>query len=220
MKTRKRSSPEPESKQEKDQVPSLNQNQDDGDGVGPSTEDQNEIATILSNSIAKYSVVTKSPTLRKLEELCKERNFKMSGKKDELKARLGLGLPSSHIQSQTTISIKTKGAKPKISEGTVVQNSAEPGKLQPPETQHRLPSLKVTLRLKGLRPASVPEPVNVYEKEDDFVHEADDEDEHFLHTRHRPRPGATISPQNTSHREEDKLQKFQEMVEIIGQSLL
>ena len=69
-------------------------------------------------------MVTKSPTLRKLQELCKEQNIKVSGRKDELKARLGLGLPSSHIQSQTTRS-KTKTAKPKISEGTDVQNSAE-----------------------------------------------------------------------------------------------
>ena len=123
----------PPSKHGQDQVQSLNQNQDGGDDACPSieSEDQNEIATILSNSIAKYSMVTKSPTLRKLQELCKERNIKVSGRKDESKARLGLGLPSSHIQSQTTKS-KTKTAKPKISEGTVIQNSAGPGK--PPET--------------------------------------------------------------------------------------
>ena len=143
----------------------------------------------------------------------------MSERYDELKARLGLGLLSSHIQLQTTRS-KTKIMKPKIGEGTVVQNSAEPGK--PPETQNRLPCLKVTLPLKGPRPVSVPEPVNIYQKEDEYVYEADitkndlilnstpenrllhsrieyDEDEHFLHKRHRPRPGATISPQNTSH---------------------
>ena len=60
------------SKQENDQVLSLNQNQDGGDGTFSSTEDQNEIVTILSNSIGKYSVVMKSPTLRKLQELCKE----------------------------------------------------------------------------------------------------------------------------------------------------
>ena len=138
---KRKSSP---SKQEQDQVHSLDQNQDGDDGARPSTEseNQNEIATILSNSIGKYSVVTKSPTLRKLQELCKERNIRVSGRKDELKARLGLGLLSSHIQSQTTRS-KTKIAKRKISEGTIVQNSAEPKK--PPETQNRLPSLKVTL---------------------------------------------------------------------------
>ena len=155
----------------------------------------------------------KSPTLRKLQELWKERNIKVSGRKDELKAHLGLGLPSLHIQSQTT-RLKTKIAKPKISEGTVVQNSAQPGK--PPETQNRLPSLKVPLPLKEPRPASVPEPVNIYEKENDCVYEADDEDEHFLHKRHRP--SATISAQNTSHGQEDKqLQRLQEMIKIIGQ---
>ena len=53
----------PPSKREKDQVPSLNQNQDGGDGARPSkeSEDQNEIATILSNSIAKYKVVITNP---------------------------------------------------------------------------------------------------------------------------------------------------------------
>ena len=158
----------PPSKQENDQVLSLNQNQDGGDGTLSSTEDQNEIATILSNSIAKYSVVLKSPTLRKLQELCKERNIKVSGRKDELKARLGLDLPPSHTESQTT-RLKTKGAKPKISEGTVVQKSTEPGKLQPSGTQNSLPSLKVTLPLKGLRPATVPKPANIYEKGEDNV---------------------------------------------------
>ena len=182
----------PSSKHEQDQVQSLNQNQDGGNGTHPSieSEDQNEIATILRNSIAKYSMVMKSPTLRKLQELCKERNIKVSGRKDELKTRLGLGLPSSHIKSQTT-RLKTKTAKPKISEGTVVQNSAGPGKSS--ETQNSLPSLKVTLPLKKPRPASVPEPVNICEKEDDSVYEADDEDEHFSHKIHRPRPSATIS---------------------------
>ena len=120
----------------------------------------------------------------------------MSERNDELKAHLGLGLLSSRIQSQTTRS-KTKITKPKIGEGTVVQNCAEPGK--PPEMQNRLSSLKVTLPLKRPRPVSVPEPVNIYQNEDDYVYEADDEDEHILHKRHRPRPSATISPQNTSH---------------------
>ena len=189
----------PPSKQEHDQVLSLNQNQDGGDGTLSSTEDQNEITTILSNSITKYSVVMKSPTLRKLQELWKERNIKVSGRKNELKARLGLDLPPSHTQSQTT-RLKTKGAKPKISEGTVVQRSTEPGKLQPPGTQNSLPSLKVTLPLKGLRPATVPKPANIYEKGEDHIYEADDEDEHFLHKGHRPTRRATISPLNTSHR--------------------
>ena len=183
----------PPSKKENDQVLSLNQNQDGGDGALPSTEDQNKIATILSKSITKYSMVTKSPTLRKLQELCKERNIKVSGRKDELKACLGLDLPPSHKQLQTT-RLKTKGAKPKISEGTVVQKSTEPGKLQPLGTQNSLPSLKVTLPLKGPRPSSVPEPVNIYEKEEDHVYKADDEDEHFLHKGHRPMPRAAISP--------------------------
>ena len=129
---------------------------------------------------------------------------------------LGLDLPPSCTQSQTT-RLKTKGAKPKISEGTVVQKSTELGKLQPPGTQNSLPSLKVALPLKGPRPASVPEPVNIYEKEEDHVYEADDEDEHFLHKGHRPTPRATISPLNTSHGWEDKLQRLQDMIEIIGQ---
>ena len=77
--------------------------------------------------------------------------------------------------------------------------------------------MKVTLPLKGLRPASVPEPANVYEKEEDHVYEADDEDEHFLHKEHRPAPRATISPLNTSHGWEGKLQRLQDMIEIIGQ---
>ena len=206
----------PPSKQENGQALSLNQNQDGGDGTLSSTEDQNEITTILSNSIAKYSMVTKSPTLRKVQELCKERNIKVSGRKDELKARLGLDLPPSYTQSQTT-RLKTKGAKPKISEGTVVQKSTEPGKLQPPGTQNSLPSLKVTLPLKRPRPASVPEPVNIYEIEEDHVYEVDDEDEHFLHQGHRPTPRATISPLNTSHGWEGKLQRLQDMIQIIGQ---
>ena len=78
--------------------------------------------------------------------------------------------------------------------------------------------MKVTLPLKRGRPASVPEPVNICEKEDNSVYEADDEDEHFSHKTHRPRPGATISAQNTRPDEqEDKLQRLQEMIEIIGQ---
>ena len=140
----------------------------------------------------------------------------MSGRKDVLKALLGLGLPSSQIQSQTTRS-KTKRAKPKISEGTVVQNSTEPGKLHPPEPQNRLPPLKISVPLKGPRPTSIPEPVNIYEKEDDYVCEADDENEHLLHKSHRPRPSVAISPLNTSHGQEDKLQRLQEIIEIIGQ---
>ena len=53
------------------------------DGV----HENNEIAvaTILEDSIA-----TKSPTLKKLQELCRERKIKVSGRKKEIKRRLGL----------------------------------------------------------------------------------------------------------------------------------
>ena len=58
------------------------------DGV----HENNEIAvgTILEDSIAKWSTAIKSPTLKILQELCRERKIKVSGRKKELKSRLGL----------------------------------------------------------------------------------------------------------------------------------
>ena len=46
------------------------------------------VASILNNSLAKWSTTTKSPTLKRLQELCREKNIKTTGRKKELKARL------------------------------------------------------------------------------------------------------------------------------------
>ena len=43
------------------------------------------VATISEDSIAKWSTGTKSPTLKKLQELCRERKIKASRRKKELK---------------------------------------------------------------------------------------------------------------------------------------
>ena len=52
------------------------------DGV----HENNEItvATISEDSIAKWSTATKSPMLKKLQELCREWKIKVSGRKKEL----------------------------------------------------------------------------------------------------------------------------------------
>ena len=49
---------------------------------------EDEGACILDNSLAKWSTTTKSPTLKRLQELCGEKNIKTTGRKKELKARL------------------------------------------------------------------------------------------------------------------------------------
>ena len=46
------------------------------------------VVSILDNSLAKWSTTTKSPTLKRLQELCREKNIKTTGRKKELKARL------------------------------------------------------------------------------------------------------------------------------------
>ena len=89
------------------------------------------VATNLEDSIAKWSTATKLPTLRRLQELCRERKIKVSGKKKELKRRLGLA--SKHEpEMQTNDDIEGQAAVP--SDTDEVQSPAT-------FTQNQKPSL-------------------------------------------------------------------------------
>ena len=161
------------------------------DGVN----DNNEIAvtTISEHSIAKWSTAAKSPTLKKLQELCRERKIKVSGRKKELKRRVGLA--SKHKPEM-------KANDDTEEQATVLSDTDE---VQSPATfiQNQKPPLMVKLPLHS----SIPRPVN---SEGDY--EAEDEEEH-LHSK----PTTRSQPLIKNHEQENQLLKLQQMIEVMAQ---
>ena len=108
------------------------------DGV----HENNEIAvaTILEDSIA-----TKSPTLKKLQELCRERKIKVSRRKKEIKRRLGL---ASKHKPEIEGNDDTEEQAAVLSDTDVVQSPTT-------FTQNQKPSLIVKLQLHSSIPGHV-----------------------------------------------------------------
>ena len=117
------------------------------------------VATIMEDFIAKWSIATKSPTLKRLQELCRERKIKVSGSKKELNRRLGLA--SKHRpEMEAEAKNNTEG------QATMRNDTDE---VQPPATftQNQKQSLTVKLPLQS----SIPGP---FHSEHDY--ETDDEE--------------------------------------------
>ena len=169
---------------------------------------------------------SRSPTFKRLKELCKEKSLKVLGRKEELKIRLRKHLEP--IQNQDggdaeENSSKMPGRKEElkiprthfelsqIQDGGVSRPSHYKVKKQP-EIQKQLPCL-TTEETERSSLAAVSNP-NFSENEEEY--EAVDEDE-LLQRRQRQGPKPTSSPCE-SHKED--LQRLNEKVDIIGQKSL
>ena len=157
---------------------------------------------------------SRSPTLKRLKELCKEKSLKVSGRKEELKIRLRKHLETSQNQDGGDAeenSSKMAGRKeelkiPKkhfklsqIQDGGV----SRPGKYKvkkQPEIQRRPPCLTAE-ETKRSAPAAVSNPI-FSENEEEY--EADDEDE-ILQQRQRQGPKPTSSPCESHKRRSSKI---------------
>ena len=137
------------------------------------------IASILDNSLAKWSTTTKSPTLKRLQELCREtlkrlqelcreKNIKTTGRKKELKARLE--------EHQTKGRANVSQARPGPSGNTGAEEHATPPKLA--EASVRGKKSPLIVKLPRSTSLTVPKSVTyMIEDEDTDDYEADISDD-------------------------------------------
>ena len=161
------------------------------------------VASVLDNSLAKWSTTTKSPTLKRLQELCGEKNIKTTGRKKELKARL----EEHQTKGKANASQARPGAGP--SGNADAEKHATPPKLAEASVQGKKSPLIVKLQ----RSSSITVPKSVtymIEDEDTDDYEADISDDEVEGDRpttksESPRPskiqqqGNGVMEQNTNY---------------------
>ena len=165
------------------------------EGAGPAA------ASILDNSLAKWSTTAKSPTLKRLQELCREKNIKTTGRKKELKARLE--------EHQTKGRANASQARPGPSGNTDAEEHATPPKLA--EALVRGKKSPLIVKLPRSTSFTVPKSVTyMIEDEDTDDYEADISDDEVEGDRlttksESPRPskiqqqGNGVMEQNTNY---------------------
>ena len=160
-------------------------------------------STVADNSLAKWSTTTKSPTLKRLQELCREKNIKMTGRKKELKARL----EEHQTKGKANASQARPGAGP--SGNADAEKHATPPELAEASVRGKKSPLIVKLQ----RSSSITVPKSVtymIEDEDTDDYEADISDDEVEGDRpttksESPRPskiqqqGKGVMEQNTNY---------------------